>query len=138
MKYLQITKTQPKEVIINEVDNSRGILFRILNMLKKQQTLSKPIVVENTVAENMEYEDKTSENAESNPKEESEELSLDTPEGGTPGKPGIDYPAFYSIPETSFNCKTQRYKGFFGDTETNCQVGLNPLIFCLFISLSRI
>lgn len=43
-------------------------------------------------------------------------------EGGTPGKPGIDYPTLTVIPETSFDCKTQRYKGFFADTETRCQV----------------
>lgn len=45
-------------------------------------------------------------------------------EGSTPGRPGIDYPAYDSIPKTSFNCATQRYKGFFGDEETNCQVWL--------------
>lgn len=42
--------------------------------------------------------------------------------GGTPGRPGIDYPALATIPTTSFDCKTQRYKGFFGDPDTNCQV----------------
>lgn len=45
---------------------------------------------------------------------------------GTPGpntgRPGIDYPALAEIPSTSFNCKEQRYKGFFGDPETHCQV----------------
>lgn len=40
----------------------------------------------------------------------------------TPGRPGIDYPTYFNIPQTSFNCSTQRYKGFFGDPETNCQV----------------
>jgi hypothetical protein len=43
-------------------------------------------------------------------------------EGGTPGYPGVDYPTYSSIPETSFTCKNQRYKGFFGDPETSCQV----------------
>lgn len=43
-------------------------------------------------------------------------------DGSTPGKPGIDYPTYTEIPETQFNCKTQRYKGFFGDPETDCQV----------------
>lgn len=42
--------------------------------------------------------------------------------GGTPGYPGIDYPTYSTIPETSFTCKNQRYKGFFGDPETSCQV----------------
>ncbi|CAB3250671.1 unnamed protein product [Arctia plantaginis] len=43
-------------------------------------------------------------------------------EGGTPGQPGIDYPILTVIPPTSFNCKTQRYKGFFADPESRCQV----------------
>lgn len=43
-------------------------------------------------------------------------------EGSTPGRPGIDYPAYDSIPQTTFSCATQRYKGFFGDPDTNCQV----------------
>lgn len=47
---------------------------------------------------------------------------FDTPDGGTPGKPGVDYPALSTIPKTGFSCKTQRYKGFFGDPDTNCQV----------------
>lgn len=41
---------------------------------------------------------------------------------GNQGRPGIDYPTLSVIPKTSFDCKTQRYKGFFGDPETNCQV----------------
>ncbi|XP_072929221.1 uncharacterized protein [Epargyreus clarus] len=43
-------------------------------------------------------------------------------EGGTPGRPGVDYPILTVIPPTKFNCKTQRYKGFFADPETRCQV----------------
>lgn len=42
--------------------------------------------------------------------------------GATRGKPHIDYPAYSKIPETNFNCKKQRYKGFFGDPSTGCQV----------------
>lgn len=42
--------------------------------------------------------------------------------GGTPGRPGVDYPVLSTIPTTTFDCKTQRYKGFFGDPETKCQV----------------
>lgn len=40
----------------------------------------------------------------------------------TPGRAGIDYPIMAVIPETTFSCKTQRYKGFFADPETKCQV----------------
>lgn len=49
-------------------------------------------------------------------------------EGSTPGKPGVDYPAYTKIPQTSFSCKEQRYKGFFGDPETNCQVRIQIFI----------
>lgn len=42
--------------------------------------------------------------------------------GATRGKANIDYPAYSSIPRTNFSCKEQRYKGFFGDPETGCQV----------------
>lgn len=42
--------------------------------------------------------------------------------GPDTGRPGIDYPVFDEIPKTDFNCKNQRYKGFFGDPETHCQV----------------
>lgn len=41
--------------------------------------------------------------------------------GATRGKPFIDYPAYSSIPKTNFECKKQRYKGFFGDPESECQ-----------------
>lgn len=47
--------------------------------------------------------------------------SGETP-GPNTGRPGIDYPALSEIPQTNFNCKEQRYKGFFGDPETHCQV----------------
>lgn len=40
----------------------------------------------------------------------------------TPGRAGIDYPIYSIIPETSFTCKSQRYKGFFADPDTKCQV----------------
>ncbi|XP_043590626.1 uncharacterized protein LOC122571221 [Bombus pyrosoma] len=42
--------------------------------------------------------------------------------GATRGKANVDYPAYSSIPRTNFNCKEQRYKGFFGDPDTGCQV----------------
>lgn len=40
----------------------------------------------------------------------------------TLGEPGIDYPIYSIIPKTNFNCSEQRYKGFFGDPDTGCQV----------------
>jgi len=44
--------------------------------------------------------------------------------GATRGKPHVDYPAYAVIPETNFTCKDQRYKGFFGDPATRCQVSI--------------
>lgn len=46
----------------------------------------------------------------------------DTGDLGNQGRPGTDYPTLSVIPKTRFDCKTQRYKGFFGDPETRCQV----------------
>lgn len=42
--------------------------------------------------------------------------------GPSTGRAGIDYPNYAEIPPTSFDCTQQRYKGFFGDPETSCQV----------------
>ncbi|CAK9832574.1 hypothetical protein ANTRET_LOCUS9373 [Anthophora retusa] len=42
--------------------------------------------------------------------------------GATRGEANVDYPAYSSIPYTNFSCKEQRYKGFFGDPDTGCQV----------------
>ncbi|XP_076172598.1 uncharacterized protein LOC143149266 [Ptiloglossa arizonensis] len=42
--------------------------------------------------------------------------------GATRGEANVDYPAYSSIPFTNFSCKQQRYKGFFGDPDTGCQV----------------
>ena len=45
------------------------------------------------------------------------------------GRPGIDYPTLSTIPQTSFHCKMQRFKGFFADPESHCQVRQLNLIF---------
>lgn len=63
--------------------------------------------------------------------------------GATRGKPNVDYPVYASIPETSFSCKEQRYKGFFGDPATGCQVSnvrdyLCSLVWCSAFKLSTI
>ncbi|XP_015431058.1 PREDICTED: uncharacterized protein LOC107187467 [Dufourea novaeangliae] len=42
--------------------------------------------------------------------------------GATQGEAHVDYPAYSTIPLTNFSCKEQRYKGFFGDPDTGCQV----------------
>ncbi|GBN40361.1 hypothetical protein AVEN_27870-1 [Araneus ventricosus] len=39
-----------------------------------------------------------------------------------PGIPGVDYPLYQSVPDTSFRCQDQRNPGFYGDVEAQCQV----------------
>lgn len=110
LKQLQETNTLPETLTPENIDNSIKTLVKILGTLRKQQKLTKPIVVED------EYDDSEADDG----------IVTSYPghheDGGTPGKAGVDYPALSSIPQTTFNCKTQRYKGFFGDPDTNCQV----------------
>lgn len=132
LKKLQDSNALPQTLTPENIDNSIKTLVRILSALKTQQKFltSKPIIVadedgdvpseEHSVDENEaevglggNYGDISGTVSQSYP---------DTLEGGTPGRPGVDYPALSTIPPTSFNCKTQRYKGFFADTDTNCQV----------------
>ena len=49
-------------------------------------------------------------------------VAVTTDATSIPGMPGIDYPVFGEIPVTGFHCSDQRYKGFFADVETKCQV----------------
>lgn len=40
-----------------------------------------------------------------------------------PGSPGDDYPIFYEVPETSFDCNQQQFAaGIYGDVDAQCQV----------------
>ncbi|OQR76602.1 hypothetical protein BIW11_07676, partial [Tropilaelaps mercedesae] len=41
--------------------------------------------------------------------------------GELPGTPGVDYPNYALVPETSFSCKTQESAGMYADIETGCQ-----------------
>ncbi|XP_015585664.1 uncharacterized protein LOC107263229 [Cephus cinctus] len=41
--------------------------------------------------------------------------------GEIPGEPGKDYPTFYEVPETRFDCQQQQYPGYYADTEAQCQ-----------------
>lgn len=118
LKQLQDSNTLPHTLTADNIDNSIKTLVNILNSLKNTK-LQRPIVVDDS-DENEEQEEEQEEN-------ENDDVSigdyhLNTPEGGTPGVAGQDYPSYSKIPQTSFNCKTQRYKGFFGDPDTNCQV----------------
>ena len=42
--------------------------------------------------------------------------------GKIPGKPGVDYPDFKTIPATDFSCENFILEGFYADTFTSCQV----------------
>ena len=42
--------------------------------------------------------------------------------GKIPGKPGVDYPDFKTIPATDFTCENFILEGFYADTFTSCQV----------------
>ena len=136
LKQLQNSNTLPQTLTPQNIDNSIRTLVKILNGLRKQQRLkTKPNVV---VEEDSQEEVRESEEVVEKPLAEKTfaEKTIFTPgsftqafpantiDGGTPGRPGIDYPALSSIPQTDFNCKKQRYKGFFGDPHTNCQVSL--------------
>ena len=44
------------------------------------------------------------------------------PPGFIPGKAGVDYPDFKSIPATDFTCENFILPGFYADTFTSCQV----------------
>lgn len=122
LKKLQASNTLPQTLTTDNIDNSIRTLVKILGGLKKPQKFTKPIVVADESDEYVEQEVDNNETTSGAPESSVEMYPADTEEGGTPGRPGVDYPALSSIPQTSFNCKTQRYKGFFGDPDTNCQV----------------
>ncbi|XP_028969026.1 uncharacterized protein LOC100898294 [Galendromus occidentalis] len=41
--------------------------------------------------------------------------------GDLPGTPGVDYPIYSIVPDTTFNCKIQESAGMYADIETGCQ-----------------
>lgn len=100
-----------------------GSTFQTLSQIVKILQRTKPLP-EAPHQINLEY--KTSEDDKKVQTEDKNEYVQNFPalsnEGSTPGRAGIDYPIYNEIPETKFSCKEQRYKGFFGDPETNCQV----------------
>lgn len=93
------------KITAENIDSSIHTLSAVLNILQKETSVQvqpnkpKPIYRPDTTID--EY---------------------DSGDEGNQGRPGIDYPTLFVIPKTSFDCKTQRYKGFFGDPETRCQV----------------
>lgn len=132
LKNLQDNNLLPKTLTPDNIDNSIRTLVKILNNLKANGHPQRPPVVERPEAPR---EPTTYERTNYTTVEPESYVDTDKYRAGPPmlinkivtpgpntGRPGIDYPALAEIPETSFSCKEQRYKGFFGDPETNCQV----------------
>ncbi|KAI8130843.1 hypothetical protein CVS40_0302, partial [Lucilia cuprina] len=129
---LQESNHLPHTLTPDNIDNSIKTLIRILNNLKQTQTIvANPPqhheIPAHSHPSSPDY-DYTTGSEEEQQQPEPHDLSLLTPTGPnkhpgpSTGRPGIDYPNYAEIPQTSFDCSEQRYKGFFGDPETNCQV----------------
>lgn len=116
LRRLQETNHLPHTLTPDNIDNSIRTLVKILNDLKKSQK-----IVDSPTKHQHVDDHNDDEYYDSEPIKEIDDLDNNLP-GPNTGRPGIDYPALAEIPQTSFNCKDQRYKGFFGDPETNCQV----------------
>ncbi|XP_034487816.1 trithorax group protein osa [Drosophila innubila] len=132
---LQASNHLPQTLTPDNIDNSIKTLIRILQNLKQTQTIvpnppqhheTKP----SSSSNNHDY-DYNTDTEEEHPETtvaghaDADLQHLSKPNkhpGPTTGRAGIDYPNYAEIPKTSFECTQQRYKGFFGDPETNCQV----------------
>uniref|UniRef100_A0A182PTW8 Chitin-binding type-2 domain-containing protein n=1 Tax=Anopheles epiroticus TaxID=199890 RepID=A0A182PTW8_9DIPT len=129
LKNLQDNNLLPKTLTPDNIDNSIRTLVKILNNLKANGH-HRPEVVERPELSEPAYEPANYTTVEPETYVDTDKYRAGPPmlinkivsPGPNTGKPGIDYPALAEIPETSFKCKDQRYKGFFGDPETNCQV----------------
>lgn len=119
-----ITTTTDKYEALNELLNGYDLGNRLSNKITAEnigssiQTLSAVLqILQNEADEQVRPKKKPKPEYRPDPIDD-----YDTSDVGNPGRPGIDYPTLSVIPKTSFDCKTQRYKGFFGDPETKCQV----------------
>ncbi|XP_049533648.1 uncharacterized protein LOC125950080 isoform X1 [Anopheles darlingi] len=132
LKNLQDNNLLPKTLTPDNIDNSIRTLVKILNNLKANGRYQATSSVRPDPSDEVVYErpgnytqaPQDERYVEADPYHHGPPMLINkivTP-GPNTGKPGIDYPALAEIPETSFSCKEQRYKGFFGDPETNCQV----------------
>ncbi|XP_008557351.1 probable serine/threonine-protein kinase nek3 [Microplitis demolitor] len=50
-----------------------------------------------------------------------EETDLSSYRLNVPGEPGVDYPSYRRIPQTSFTCERQ-FRGYYADEEAGCQL----------------
>lgn len=137
LKKLQQSNHLPHTLTPDNIDNSIKTLVRILNDLKRNQKVVNTPPDDHQDVNDVNEVDDGDDNDRPVPgnnngfKESDGDDYYDTDPvkddvtnlpGPNTGRPGIDYPALAEIPQTSFSCKEQRYKGFFGDPETNCQV----------------
>ncbi|XP_049303761.1 uncharacterized protein LOC105231434 isoform X3 [Bactrocera dorsalis] len=124
---LQASNHLPRTLTPENIDNSIKTLVTILENLKQTQTIvPNPPQHHERPAVAPDYDYGTSqEDLNGAAPDLSSVLSPVVPNkhpGPSTGRAGIDYPNYADIPQTNFNCAEQRYKGFFGDPETNCQV----------------
>lgn len=123
LRKLQESNHLPKTLTPDNIDNSIKTLVKILNNLKTSQVTRVPehnqvhVPQPNDDYDYSEYDS-----------HQPEIVQTGAP-GPNTGRPGIDYPIYHEIPQSNFSCKEQRYKGFFGDPETGCQVSCSPLDF---------
>lgn len=132
LKKLQDSNHLPKTLTPDNIDNSIKTLIKILNNLKQSPSSVAPDqhlqpgfsrgqgAVDEDYSDNGNsqdyYYDKDPLINDNGNQVDDHQL------GANSGTPGVDYPNLFEIPPTEFNCKAQRYKGFFGDPETRCQV----------------
>ncbi|XP_017847445.1 uncharacterized protein LOC108603286 isoform X2 [Drosophila busckii] len=142
---LQASNHLPQTLTPDNIDNSIKTLIRILNNLKQTQSQTLSKLPDLPQQQQYEHESSKQQYASSKPSSaDYEEQAVDTTTlpalvdssdaavyklnapnkhpGPSTGRAGIDYPNYADIPKTSFECTSQRYKGFFGDPETDCQV----------------
>jgi hypothetical protein len=51
---------------------------------------------------------------------------------GVSGQAGIDFPVLASVPQTSFNCNTQKFPGIYTDVDADCQANFLLILFYYF------
>uniref|UniRef100_T1IF06 Chitin-binding type-2 domain-containing protein n=1 Tax=Rhodnius prolixus TaxID=13249 RepID=T1IF06_RHOPR len=114
---VSLSKSLPDKITPENLDSSIKTLSKLLRILQRANALphsAKTLVSNLPRPREHQYKTKASKLAHKIPSSDQE--------GSTPGRAGVDYPAYDEIPHTHFSCKEQRYKGFFGDPETGCQV----------------
>ncbi|KAI5712112.1 hypothetical protein M8J75_005977 [Diaphorina citri] len=125
LKGHQIDKPLPEKVTADNIDSSIDTLTTILKVLQKNPgagSLAVPPVGAGPVKNQHFPYTGSLDNSLTFNNHYPGNIQTQTYDGSTPGRPGVDYPILSQIPQTQFDCKTQRYKGFFGDPETDCQV----------------